>query len=294
MILLIVISPLSANAAFLENEFLIVQFEPKFEKVAQKVLAVYPELASQLEQSLAWPMDFRTEVILKDKAAFQSRVKGKRVVAYAVSEKHRIVMDASKITRPPFAMGATLKHEMVHLLLHHHIPHGNLPKWLDEGLAQQLSGEVTEILMGEKENVLQRASLSRQLIPISQLNVRFPTDDASVLLAYAQSKSIVAYLAQKYGMTGVRALLRALKAGEPIRPAVSQCFAISLHALESAWQKDLKKSVTWIAFLGHNLLIFIFAFGGVVTVIAFIRFIIKKRAYQDDDEPLWLDDDDLE
>ncbi len=274
------------NAGQISTAAIVIEFEDGLERVSEKVLAMYPALKSEIEHTLDWPLDFRIHVHMLHRAAFQNIMKGKQAAAYAVPEKHLIVIDTSKIRETPFSLDATLKHEMTHLLLHHHINTGQLPKWLDEGIAQWISGEATEILSGGKGKRFQQAGLSGRLMPLSRLHTHFPEDETSVLLAYAQSKSVVEYLHREYGISGLRRLLKTLKAGETLQNAVFNSLSLSLADLEKAWQAHLKKKVTWIAFLGNNLMLLLFTFGGLLTVYGFIRFIIKKRAYKDDEADL--------
>lgn len=75
-------------------------------------------------------------LLIKDGKTFHRIAKNSLIVAIAIPEQYLIVIDYSKVHIHPFTLEVTLKHDVCHLLLHHHIPGDNLPKWLDEGISQ--------------------------------------------------------------------------------------------------------------------------------------------------------------
>jgi hypothetical protein len=186
----------------------------------------------------------------------------------------------------PFPFKKTMKHEVCHLMLHHHISRDKLPKWLDEGVAQWVSDGMMELLINPKRQSLEDAVLAGRYIPLQQLHHRFPRDRQSLWLAYQESKSMVAYIEKRYGREGVINLLDRLKAGQDFDTAVFKNFSVSMNSLEDMWQRQLKKRSRLFTFLVNHMYEFLFLMAALLTVAGFIRFIIKKRAYKD------LEDDD--
>ena len=89
----------------------------------------------------------------------------------------------------------------------------------------------------------------------------FPGDNEGLMLAYAQSKSIVDYISGEYGPAGIKNLLNSLRAGNDINNAVSMTFRTSFDELEKNWYSDIKKKATWLTLLINHLYEIVFFFG---------------------------------
>ncbi len=117
-----------------------------------------------------------------------------------------------------------LRHEWVHLLVYH-LTNGRCPVWINEGLAQSIARPMFQF---ERFN-LQQAVQTQQLLPLDALSKPFsqlPTKYRK--LAYIQSAAIVEYLVQQSGYSKIRDLLRQLRGGSPVEPAIKQTFGLTL------------------------------------------------------------------
>ncbi len=286
LLLLVFLKPLYAEkTGLIQSEEVIVQFEGPLRKAAQEVNAIYPTIKAELENTFRWKLDFRpTVMIIKDRSAFQRMAVSNLIVAYAVPKRNLIVIDYSKMNTHPFSIRVTLKHELCHLLLHHHIREGTLPKWLDEGIAQWVSGGIAEILMGGKGAALKQASLSGTFISMRDLTKTFPREDKSLLLAYEETKSIVEFIVSEFGVIGIRKVVNHLRDGDAIEGAIVKGFSIPLDELEKRWHGSLRTRITWFTYFSNNLYPILFFLAGLVTVYGFIRFLTRKRAYRDEEE----------
>ena len=124
----------------LEGEGVVILYEESLRKGAEEAADLYPKVKEDLENILPWRVGFTPTILLIKKSETFQRIAGNDlVVAFAVPEKNLMVIDYSKMNTGPFTTEATMKHELCHLLLHHQLDNGNLPKWLDEGLAQWVS-----------------------------------------------------------------------------------------------------------------------------------------------------------
>ena len=216
---------------------------------------------------------------------FRSKMVGNDlVVAIAVPQNNLILIDNSKMKTNPFTLEITLKHELSHLLLYHYTKGGNLPKWLNEGISQWVTGGISEMIMGENKDLLKQATLSGRFIPVKDLAIRFPTDRENLLLAYQESKSIVAYIDREFGSGRILQILGHLRNGDKADTAIMKGLSVSPEELESKWHGFLRKKFTWFTYLSTNLYQFLFFFAALIMVYGFIQFIIKKRAYKDEDD----------
>jgi len=269
----------------IQSDDVIVHFDPPLQKVAEEVIGLYPAIKADLEKTLGWRVGFRpTVMLMKDREAFQRMAGNTLVVAYAVSPRNLIVIDYSKMNTHPFSLGVTLKHELCHLLLHHHIRRENLPKWLDEGISQWTSDGIAELFIGGKAAIFKRASLSGRLIDLRDLSRSFPGEAQALSLAYEESKSIVEYINGEFGTSGLLKVLDHLRGGERIDTAVQKALSIPLDQLEERWHASLTTRITWFIYFSNNLYSILFFLAALALISGFVRFLIRKRAYKDDEE----------
>ena len=268
----------------IETDDITVVFERPLKNGAEEIVALYPRIKSELEKALDWLVDFRPTVILvSNQERFQEMAGSNLVVAYALPQRGLIVLDYSRINADPFSLGTILKHELCHLLLHNRIQSGNLPRWLDEGVSQWVSDGIAEILMNRDKSVLPTAVLSKKYISIDRLHDSFPQDRKSLLLAYEESKSLVEYISNEYGRDGILDILKQLRDGHDVDAAIVNSLSISISELESNWHSHLRNKITWFTYLASNLYGILFFLAAIITVIAFVRVLIKRRTYADED-----------
>jgi hypothetical protein len=89
---------------------------------------------------------------------------------------------------------------------------------------------------------------------------------------------------KRYGKKGVLSLLDHLKTGQDFDTAVYQNFAVSMDSLENDWQRQLKKRNRFFSFVAIHIYEFLFVLAALLTVAAFMRFLVKKRAYKDEED----------
>ncbi len=283
-------SLLASEPSILEAEQVTVVFEEPLRSAAQEVAGLYPAVREELETTFQWYLDFRpTVVLIKDRQQFQQMANTDLIVAYAVPRRNVMVIDYTRMSTSPFSLRSTLKHELCHLLLHHYIDRSNLPKWFDEGVCQWASDGIAEIIMDYKRSNLTRAVLSGRYFRMHQLSTRFPRENDSLKLAYAQSKSLVEYISREYGKEAILSILNNLRSGLSFEKAVQESLGISFRELEREWIDNLKHSNTWFTYISIHMYEFLFVLGALIVVVGFIRVIIKKRRYADLEE-----DDDID
>jgi hypothetical protein len=272
------------QASVIQTDEIVVVFEEPLRFVANEAVNLFPRIKSDLENSLNWILDFRPTVVLTtNRERFEQMTGSKVVVAYAVPRRNLMVIDYTKMNTAPFSLGTIMKHELCHLLLHNQVKNGRLPRWLDEGIAQLTSDGIAEIMISRKGSILNKAVLSKKLFSMRALSQSFPRDKESLLLAYEESKSFVEYINHEFGRKGIQDLLGHLQAGNEIDGAVLQSFSIPLDELEKRWHIHLRKKITWFTYLANNLYTILFFLGALITVGGFVRMIVKKRRYGEDE-----------
>jgi hypothetical protein len=263
----------------------VVHFEDRLGRAAKEIVGSYGGIKKELENTFGWNLDFRPTVILiNDSETFEKIAGSKLFMAVAISPAQRIVIDASKLNTHHFSLGITLKHELCHLLIHHHIRNANLPKWLDEGVCQWVSDGVSEVIRGPKYAVSKAADLYENSFRLNRLATTFPREKKPLMLAYDQSRSLVAFVHKRFGGAAVLDILNRLKAGKSIDDAVQDSLSMSVDELENRWRRHLKKKSTWFSYIAANIYGIIFFLGALMTVMGFIRYWTKKRKYSDDED----------
>jgi hypothetical protein len=276
---------LGDKAEMIQGDDVMVIFEPPLTAAAEEVVRIYPGIKSEIEAKFRWKLNYKPTVFLvKEREKFQNMVGHGLFVAFANPEKKLIVIDYSRMNIRPFTLATTLKHELCHLLFHHHISHDNLPRWFDEGVAQWASDGIGEIIMANGKRLLNRASISGKYIPLGRIKHHFPRDDIGLKLAYEESKSLVEYITGTYGSESLLDIMMRLKEGDTMDDAVLWSLSVSLEELEENWHEHLRKQTPWLTYLSMNLYQILFFLGAVMTIIGFIRYRMKKKRQEDWDD----------
>jgi hypothetical protein len=268
---------------------LTVLFDQDLSGAAKEALHLYPEIKEDLEKTLKKKITFSpTIVLIKDTRVFQKMADSPFSVAFAIPERDIIVIDYSKMNIDPFTIRLTMKHELCHLLLHQIAKEGVIPRWLGEGIAQWVSEGIPEIMMNSKRSLLNEAILSGKSLDMRALADAFPRDRESLYLAYEASRSLVAYMIERFGVGGMMRVLDRIREGEGWETAISQALPVPFDELQRNWHHDLEKKLTWYTYLINNLYEILFFLAALFAVIGFVRAYFRKRAYMqqtEEDEP---------
>jgi hypothetical protein len=274
-----------AQPLVLQNDDLIVAYEPSLEGAAGELLRLYPDLTQELEKIFDWGLDTRPQVVLvKNTRNFQKLSRNKLFVAFAIPEKNLIVIDYSRMNLHPFSLRITFKHELCHLLLHRHISKHRLPRWLEEGICQWASDGIGEIFLDKSWSGLDAAVMAGRVLHLRRLAKKFPRDKPSLILAYEQSKSVVNYIDRQYGKGAILDLLSHLKNGESMEAAATKSLGISSDELEKEWLSHLESTPRWLVYLADNLYGILFFVAALLTVLGFIRRIMRRKAWESEEE----------
>ena len=261
-------------------------YEQPLSGPAHELAGLFPSVKKDLEISLGFPVDFRPAVILvSNEAAFEQIVGNRLIVAYAVPDKMLIVIDYARSSKDPFNTRTILKHELCHLLLHRYIQ--TLPRWLDEGVAQWVSGGFDEVFSQRRESYLRWATISGGLMTLNAMDLRFPQDEPGLVLAYEESRSIVDYIVFRYGKNGITNLLTALKNGKPTQDAIMISLGIPLSTLEKDWRQSIRTWATLLVYIMGNIYSIIFFLAALATVAGYVRYRIRRKRFMKEEEEVY-------
>jgi hypothetical protein len=156
-----------------------------------------------------------------------------------------------------------LRHELSHLLLAIATNNAPLPRWFSEGVAIEQAGEHSF----ERFEELARASVTRSLIPLAQLDQAFGERSGNVDLAYAQSADFVGFLLKKDGHARLAVFASHARSGVAFEESVRRTWAMSLRSAELSWKDDVSNRHLLLPFVvgggvlwGGSVFLLVFAF----------------------------------
>jgi len=134
-----------------------------------------------------------------------------------------------------------LVHELTHLVVHQATfsPYGELPLWLDEGLAMYNEGELDPYFRA----YLDEAISEDKLISVRSLCSPFSAEPEKAYLSYAQSYSLVEYLLDNYSQDKILNLLTLIKEGDTYDGALTQVYGFDIDGLDAHWRETLTDPV---------------------------------------------------
>lgn len=128
-------------------------------------------------------------------------------------------------------------HELTHVLVGHLTFSclGDVPTWLNEGLAVYSEGE----LDSSSQRYLDDAIQTDTLLTVRSLSTGFSEVSDKAYLSYSQSYSITKFLIETYGQEKMTSLLIGLRNGLAIEEALTQTYGFHIDGLEDAWRQDI-------------------------------------------------------
>ena len=129
----------------------------------------------------------------------------------------------------------TSTHEIMHVLLGRATDGSiNLPLWLNEGLAEFANRDKTV----SYDLYLDWGIGTNQLKPLNQL-ITFPGDPKLTLVAYGQSRSVVNYMIENYGLETMNLLLKNLSKGMTVDEAMIDSYGLNVEELDKEWRANI-------------------------------------------------------
>ncbi len=142
-------------------------------------------------------------------------------------------------------------HELTHLVIHQMTlnPYGDLPTWLDEGLAMHTEGALSP----QFTTYLNKAIAENSLISVRSLSSPFSAYAGQSILSYAQSYSLVDFLISNYGQAKMLELLNTFKQGNTYDDALDKVYGFDMDGLDTLWQDYVTMSAQSIEGKGMHL-----------------------------------------
>lgn len=270
----------------LETAQLTIIHEVGMERAARRLVEFYGSAKASLEAFFGLQFEVRPTIILVQANRFKAVSGGNSLlVAYAIPRKGTVVINHSAFRRSEADLKKTLKHELCHLFLHSMMNgNGQLPKWLEEGICQVVSGTLGEVAVTLKGNLIDEALRRGRLLRLEALSEGFPPRVQELALAYEQSRVFVTFLINNYGKDKLLSLIEILSQERPPDEALLELYGHSLQELQLQWQNTLRGPADFLARLGAYLYEILFGIGAFLMIIAFgVQLIRKRRSYRSEE-----------
>ncbi|NOZ85588.1 MAG: tetratricopeptide repeat protein [Deltaproteobacteria bacterium] len=161
----------------------------------------------------------------------------------AVAKYNKLMVTTPRALLKGYRWVRTVCHELTHMALSQ-VSLNKAPLWLQEGLAKTLEGRyrrhVKDLLKLDRysEHVLALALSSGKLLSFSKLRPSFaylPSRE-SMMLAFAQVKTLVGMLIRDKGMAGIREFLSMLASGVGEDSALVKVYKADFNGLLNRWK----------------------------------------------------------
>ncbi|MCP4916329.1 MAG: hypothetical protein GY913_05355 [Proteobacteria bacterium] len=178
-----------------------------------------------------------------------------------------------------------LDHEITHVLLGQAFGTRPVPRWLQEGLAQWVAGEIGPDL---PKRLADGAWRNGGLHDLEELTRGFPRDPAEADLAYAESADLIAFVATEYGPEAIPTLVQEMASGRPVNAAFYAATGDLAVDVDQAWRARLSVGFLSLAPLGDGMLWL--GAGAPFVLFAFLR----VRARNRETMARWAEEDEQE
>ncbi|HET9910532.1 MAG TPA: peptidase MA family metallohydrolase [Anaerolineales bacterium] len=128
-------------------------------------------------------------------------------------------------------------HELTHVLVGHLTFSclGDVPTWLNEGLAVYSEGGLDSASQGQLDDAIKDDTL----LTVRSLSSGFSEVADKAYLSYSQSYSIVKFLIETHGQDKMTSLLVALRDGLTIDEALVKTYGFDVDGLEDEWRASI-------------------------------------------------------
>jgi hypothetical protein len=273
----VTIPPVPSSYVTRELGWLTLSYPPAAAERVASIVRDADSVKAELTEALGQPVLERVEVRIAPTAADMARLAPVSAPppAYASGVSyHGLHFVLLTMMAPRGADAVDLdevfRHEMAHVALEDAVAGHHVPVWFNEGLAVYLSGERHT----DRLRALWNATLSDSLIPLADLDRRFPSDSFEVSIAYAQSADFMRFLMRRADRLRFASMIDRVREGEPFERAIARAYGSDLRKLEFQWRSDVEKRYSVIPILTGGGIIWVAVIGGLVY--AFVR--RKRRA----------------
>ena len=217
-------------------------------KMADGILALWPEIAPSIAKGLGLQAPRPVEIVLLSGKTFRPWARGlipEWGAGFTNWPTGPIVLDADAVSGGSKSLPEILRHELSHAYLGQRVGrNAGLPRWFVEGVAQAQSGEWRWV----DTFALVRGAAANDLPALERIQFAFPSGGLAARQAYALSLSAVLNLQDRLReVGGWLALVDAVAQGERFDSAFLRLTGTTVHSFALSFDESLKSRYGWIA-----------------------------------------------
>lgn len=218
--------------------------------------------------------------IISADEVFTKRQPGEHVPGWAVGTAYAsrnaiFIMQPHGVKLQYTDVSEVVTHEYVHVAVGNYLEAVDVPRWLDEGLADFVGGGRS----WTAPITLSAASITGRLIPLAALKNYWPRSAEKAELAYAQASDFTAFIEKEYGPGAIKRLLKAAHSTKDLEAAFRYVTGKGVYELEKEWIEKVARHYKWIPILSGGLTLW--AVASVLVVFGFMRKRrVKRLKYQ--------------
>ena len=230
-------------------------------QVAEDFYAELPQLTSRMPPGIIdiWVCDTQEEFQTSVHAPIQDWAVG---CAFPLSR--RIVIQNPKyIALAKLQLVQVLRHEIAHVLFGQCTRKAvkEIPLWFIEGIAIYFAEE----WVPSRHETLLKHIFSKSIIPLQELERRFPQTQAGADLAYAESQDTVRWLVEVKGRDVLFSLIAELHAGNNFNTAFETVVGWDLATYDMLWRESLTERYQWASLFSNSYVLW-GGFGGLALI----------------------------
>jgi hypothetical protein len=168
----------------------------------------------------------------------------------------------------PSETGVVLRHELAHVLLHHHLPDAEIPRWFQEGFAEIAAGSWDV----DSAWQLRWAFLTGAAPRLDSLALRWPRGADDARMAYLISATAVEHMRRRTGDEGFALLLRTWRREGSLEAAVRRTWGMTMGQLEDEWRVAVGRRYGWLLTVANVTVVWFAA-----TLLVLLAWIPRRR-----------------
>ncbi len=165
----------------------------------------------------------------------------------------------------------TVIHELTHFIIGATTLPYEIPRWFNEGLAVQMSGEEKF----RSKIAISRALFTNSLIRLNEVEEILTFESERANLAYAESRAAVAYLIETAGAGAVRLIIEKINSNQMFDTAFTEVTGVDLLEFEIEFRKDIKERYRYYFLAAANDYIWFLIPG--LFILAYLAVKLKNR-----------------
>lgn len=181
-------------------------------------------------------------------------------------------------------LDAVFSHELTHMALHDITKGRFVPRWFNEGLAINVSGE----LFIERIKILVQSVAFGNIRPIKSIDRFMPAHEYQATLSYAESGDFVMFLYKKGGKGRIRGLLYQIRDGNDFYQSLTIIWGKTWRELEGEWRENLLYRFGFFPIISAGSTIWI------LIVVLLLWAFIKRRREQKLKIEAMIDEDEID